>query len=260
MCISLEGKMLGAACAAAMVGSATGNWVWGSLAGIAAGVALGAAHWALTQIYRIDHVISGMAINAAAYGATNYAVEATGGMTHAAPQLPAVSLSIGGTEERVSVWLVLALVLPVLLWLWSTRTRPGLRLTAVGSDPDKARLMGVSSLRVRLYGLLGTGVLTGLAGVLLLDATGRFTDDMTAGGGFIALAALILGGWRPIPAALGCLFFGLLKAIQIQLQGTGLIGAAVPSEVWQCVPYAATVLALALYWGSTRAPSGMGKF
>ena len=247
--IALEGKMLMGACVTALVGTATGSAWMGLLAGIAASTALSLFHWLITQSYRVDHVVSGMAINAVALGGTNFLDKAitNPSASHEIPRYP------------IEIYYGLALLVPLTLWFVAKHTRAGLHLLAVGSDPDKARQMGVSPGHVRFAGLLATGLFCGLAGAMLVTNAGRFTDGMTSGRGFIALAALILGGWRPLPAMLACVGFGFATALQLQLQGTPLMGATIPSEVWQILPYVVTVIALAGALGKSRAPAGLGK-
>ena len=94
---------------------------------------------------------------------------------------------------------------------------------------------------------------------MLVANTGRFSDNMTAGRGFIALAAVILGCWRPIPAALACLIFGFFEALQLQLQGTKVFGLMLPSQLWLSLPYIVTIVALAGFLGRNNAPAGVGK-
>lgn len=246
--IGLEGLMLMAACITALVSPGQGPVV-GLLAGIASATFLSLLHWLATQHYRIDQVISGMAINALAAGGTNFLYgkfndpSRVGGI----PALPD------------DLYKYSAFLLPFALALYVQRSRGGLRLLAVGSDPDKARLMGVAPIRVRLLGLLATGVFTGLAGAMLVSETGVFTDNMTAGRGYIALAALILGGWRPIPTFLACVAFGFFSALRLRLQGTPILGAELPSEVWASLPYVVTIIALAGFLGRNRTPAGLGK-
>jgi simple sugar transport system permease protein len=246
--IGLEGMMLMSACVTALAGPKFGP-VGGLAMGIGASLCMAMLHWLMTQIYRIDHVISGMAINAIAAGGTNYLYGKLADPSASnAPHLP------------VAFFTVVAIGIPFGLWAYSSYTRGGLRLLAVGSDPDKSRLMGVQPLRVRLFGLIATGIFTGLAGSQLIAYTPSFTDNMTAGRGYIALAALIVGGWRPVPALLACLAFGLFSALQVQLQGTPVLGIQIPSEAWASLPYAVTIVALAGFLGRNRTPAGIGKF
>jgi ABC-type uncharacterized transport system permease subunit len=246
--IALEGKMLMAACAAYV---ATLFWhsPWLALGlGIFAAILLSLLHWLLTQQYRLDHIISGMAINAIAAGATNYLyIKYTNSGEGELPMLP------------IAVFWVAAFVLPFMLFLYSRYTKGGLRLFAVGNDPDKSRLMGVQPLRVRIFSLIATGVFTGIAGTLIFTTAGQFTEGMTAGRGFIALAALILGGWRPLPALSACLAFGFFQALQLQLQGAKIAGADIPSGVFSALPYLITVVALAGLLGRSKAPAALGK-
>jgi simple sugar transport system permease protein len=190
-----------------------------------------------------------MALNAIAAGGTNFM------------HLKFTDEAHKGSVPNLPTWVfyILAFLVPVLLWLYVRQTRGGLRLLAVGSDPDKARLMGVQPMRVRFFGLLATGILTGIAGVELVAYTGVFTDNMTAGRGYIALAALILGGWRPLPALGACLAFGFFSALQVQLQGATLLSVKIPAEMWAALPYLVTIVALAGFLGKNRTPAGLGK-
>ncbi|MCA1997450.1 MAG: ABC transporter permease [Armatimonadetes bacterium] len=247
--IALEGKMLAACAATSLVGFATGSVVWSLAAGIASATVLAWSHWLLTQKFRVDAVVSGMALNALAFGATNFFDKRFTDPTHIGdmPRLP------------LGVYQALAFALPLLLAYGVRRTRAGVRLMASGSDPDKARQMGVEPVAVRFWAQTVTGALCGLAGAMIVTNAGRFVDNMTAGRGFIALAALILGGWRPVQVGLACLFFGFAEALQLVLQGTDLMGARIPSEAWSSLPYLATIVALAGFAGKSRAPAGLGK-
>lgn len=249
MNIALEGKMLTAACLTVTVAAATEKAWLGLAGGVGAAIVLSALHALLTQAYRLDHIVSGMAINALALGGTNVISQRFLDVSRAA-EIPSL-----GTPTYIAV----ALVLPLGLALYLARTRGGLRLLAVGNDPDKSRQMGVDPLRVRWVALVGTGVFCGLAGALIASNAGRFSDGMTAGRGFIALAALILGGWRPIPTAIACLVFGLFEALQLQLQGSALMGAQIPAPFWNAMPYVITLIALGGLLGRTHAPAGLGR-
>ncbi|RYG46289.1 ABC transporter permease [bacterium] len=246
--IALEGTMLGSAVTLAAAAPALGPW--GALAAaVGVGVLLSLLHWLATQIYRLDHVISGMAVNALAAGLSGFAFDR---MREA-----------GRTTEIVTppTWIFqgLAILAPLAIALYVARTRAGLRLIAVGSDPDKARLMGVAPLRVRLAAMVVCGVLCAFGGAMLVSYVGGFTDNMTDGRGYIALAALVLGGWRPLPSALAALGFGFLWALRLRYQGAPLAGVQIPSEAWAALPYLATVLALAGFLGRSRTPAGLGK-
>ena len=246
--IALEGKMLMAACVAGLL-TATHGPIVGLLGGVASSVALSLLHWLLTQHFNLDHIISGMAINAIGAGGTNFLWNKLSDPGRVG-QLPALSLWI---------FCALAIVLPFVLAWVSSHTRPGLRLLAVGGDPDKARLAGLEPVKIRLGGLLLTGVFSGLAGVFLVANSGTFTDNMTAGKGFIALAALIIAGWRPIQALVASLGFGFFSALQLVVQGVDFFGVKLPSELWTALPYVVTVIALAGFLGKNRTPAGLGK-
>lgn len=247
--IALEGKMLAAACLSAVVGLQTQNPALALAAGVTAAIVLSLLHWLLTQVFRMDHIISGMGINALSLGGTNFIGRIWID--------PATSDKVGGIPVQ-AFWFA-ALGAAIGLWLMLKRTMPGLRLLAVGNDPDKSRQMGVNPLQVRAWALVGTGVLAGLAGVLIAFNAGGYQDNMTAGRGYIALAALILGGWRPLYALGGCLLFAFFEALQIHLQGKPLFGVEIPNEMFQAMPYLVTLLALAGFLGNNKAPSGLGK-
>ena len=247
--IGLEGKML-IACFVCSLCAAKFGAVGGVAMAIGAGIIMSLLHWTLTQTYRIDHIISGMAINLLAAGGTEFLDESGFGKATLtdAQKLP------------LPMFYVIAVVAPILLYVTANRTKFGLRHKSVGSDPDKARLLGINPQRVRFFALIMTGVFSGLAGSLLVTETSSFTKDMTSGRGYIALAALILGGWRPIPAALSCLLFGLATAVKIQMSGKPIFGLEIPSEGWTMLPYIVTLLALAGFLGRSRTPAGLGKY
>ena len=246
--IGLEGLMLMSACVTALVSPSAGPWT-GLFAGVASAVLLSLLHWLATQAYRIDHVVSGMAVNAFAAGVTNF-LYGRFHDTNRASGIPTVP---------VALYTAIAILVPIGLGLYETRTRGGLRLLATGNDPDKARLAGITPLHIRLLALTTTGLLAGLGGAMIVSDTGIFTDNMTAGRGYIALAALILGGWRVFPTLAACVAFGFFSALRLQLQGSPFLGLQLPSEAWAALPYGVTLLALAGSFGKSRAPAGLGK-
>ncbi|MCG9894647.1 MAG: ABC transporter permease [Fimbriimonadaceae bacterium] len=247
--IGLEGKMLTSACVGALVGLATGNPFAALGAALTAGVLIALLHAWLTQAFQVDHVISGMGINALAIGGTGFLAETAGPLQSPSrvPSLPE------------PIYWVLALGAAIGASVFLVRTRAGLRLNAVGNDPDKARIMGIDPVTIRWKALIATGLLCGLAGLMIASTAGSFSKEMTAGRGYIALAALILAGWRPIPALAACLAFGLAYSLQILFQNNAVLGVNFPPEFWQALPYLAPVLALALVVQRGRAPAGLGR-
>ena len=246
--IGLEGKIVASTVFAAIVGIASHNPWLGMLGGLTASVVMAWLHLGLTQAFNVDHIVSGMALNALALGSANFLdrkLQLSEG--HQLPVVPS------------GVLVVVAVILPFALWAAQKWTKWGLRLTAVGADPEKARQMGINPLLVRAGGLTLTGLFCGLSGVLLVSHSGFYTDGMVAGRGYIALAALILGGWRPLPTFGACVVFGLSQAVQVQLQGTVLLGMNIPREIWLSLPYLVTVVALAGFLGGSKPPAGLGK-
>ncbi len=246
MNIGLEGMMLAAACAAALIGQSSQNALFGLLAGLSAAIGFSMIHWVLTQVYAIDHIVSGMGINALALGITS---------------LVAKSYVVDADMASFSIelyWIAAWIAVGVSAWIIKS-TRLGLRIIAVGEDPEKSRQMGIRPRPIRLIGLLATGILTGLAGTMIATNAGSFSDNMTSGRGYIALAALILGGWRPWPSLAAAVLFGVFESLQLRLQGESFFGQTIPSEFWYALPYLVTLIALARVAGRNRAPAGMGQ-
>ncbi|WP_029011220.1 ABC transporter permease [Azospirillum halopraeferens] len=277
--IGLEGKMLAGAFFAAAVAAMTGSPWTGLLAGVAAGVALALVHGFACITHGGNQVVSGMAINILVAGlapSLAFAWFRQGGQTPPLPgsaRLPAVDLPgpladsvpvLGPVYDvlldgnNVLVWLALALV-PVTAYALE-RTRFGLRLRAVGENPAAVDTAGLSVAGLRYRALLLTGVLTGIAGAYLSIGHGAgFVRDMTAGKGYLALAALIFGKWRPWPTLAACLLFALTDAVQIRLQGVDLpLIGTVPVQFIQMLPYVLTVLLLAGFVGRAVAPRAAG--
>lgn len=247
--IALEGIMLGAACACGMVSAATGNPILGICAGIAGALFLGNLHALAVLAFKIDHVVSGIAVNAVAFGLTGFAAKL------------ASSRQIEQHFESVpqEFYVLLALIFPLAIWWWLDKTSPGLRLKAVGNDGLKSKEMGINPVAVRYKALLYCSLLAGLGGAMLVSQPEQFSTNMTAGKGFIALAALILGGWRPIQTAIAAFSFGLFDALQIRLQGREILGVILPPQFWVSLPYILTVIALAGLLGKSRPPAALGK-
>ncbi len=259
--IGLEGKMLAAAFAAAAAAAVTGSAWAGLAAGIAIAEVLALLHGFACITQRGNQVVSGVAINILVAGLTivfGIAWFQQGGQT---PPLPPTARFmpepwLGG--HNVLVYAALAAV-PIAHWLVG-RTRFGLRLRAVGEMPLAVDAAGISVAWLRYRAVLICGLLTGVAGTYLSIAQNAgFSRDMSAGQGYIALAALIVGKWRAFPALGACLMFGLLDAVAIRLQGVRLGGIGeVPVQLIQVLPYALTVILLAGFIGRAVAPKAIG--
>jgi general nucleoside transport system permease protein len=278
--IAIEGKMLASAFAAAATAAVTGSaWV-GLAAGLAAAVALALAHGVACITYQGNQVVSGMALNITVSGLTAVLGNAwfqqggqtplLGGAARFVPmQLPGAAALAGVPGlgliygEIVSGHNVLvyaaALAVPVVAWL-VYRTRFGLRLRAVGESPGAVDTAGVSVAGTRYRALVLSGVLCGLAGAYLSIAhNAAFIRDMSAGKGYLALAALIFGQWRPVPTLGACLLFAFADAAQARLQGTPLpVVGVVPVQLIQALPYVLTVALLAGFVGQAVAPRAIG--
>lgn len=263
--IGLEGKMLAGAFAAAAVAYQTGSPWLGLLAAVAAGVALAAVHGFACVTHAGNQVVSGMAINILVAGLAPtlaFAWFRQGGQTPLLPasaRLPQVRLPVPLLDDlNVLIWLT-AFVVAFTAWMLH-RTRFGLRLRAVGENPAAVDSAGLSVAGLRYRALLVTGALTGIAGAYLSIAHGAgFVRDMTAGKGYLALAALVFGKWRPWPTLAACLLFAFTDAAQVRLQGVELpVVGAVPVQFVQALPYVLTVLLLAGFVGRAVAPKASG--
>ncbi|MCE2909062.1 MAG: ABC transporter permease [Burkholderiaceae bacterium] len=281
--LGLEGKMLATAFATAAVGVATGSLALALLAAVAMGLALSMLHGYACVSHRGDQVVLGMAITMTAAGLTvvlGIAWFSLGGQTPPVPEgvrldgwlgglgealkaVPVVgtTLALAFTGHNAMVYGALALVVAV--WWLLYRTRFGLRLRAAGENPAMVDAAGVSVKALRYQALALNGVLASLAGAyLVLAQNPSFIPHMTAGRGYMALAALIFGKWHPVGALWACLLFGFLDAISIRLQGAALPafmgGGQVPVQAIQAMPYVLTVVLLAGFIGSAVAPKALG--
>ena len=279
--IGLEGKMLFAAFAAGASGAAFGSTTLALVLAMAVAVALACMHGLACVSHRGDQVVSGVAINIIAVGMTmvlGIAWFAQGGQTppvstavriqplfpqsaEALRGIPFVGSLIGEGLLSHNALVYLALLLVPATWWLLFKTRFGLRLRAVGENPQMVDAAGVSVIRLRYAALTLNGMLCGLAGgYLVLAQAANFSSNMTAGRGFMALAALIFGRWHPVGALWACLLFGFLDAAAIRLQGVRLPGIGeVPVQAIQALPYVLTVVLLAGFIGKAVAPQALGK-
>jgi ABC-type uncharacterized transport system permease subunit len=257
--LTLEGFMLGGAFSA-MLGSYYSGDPWiGVLCGIAGGLAFGMVHAVSTIRFKADQVVSGIAINLLAIGLTRYFLKLVFGSSSNSPRVAGFS---AGTSSTALVTGLLhnplipigLLIVPAVAWLLY-RTPFGLRVRAVGEHPEAANTLGVSVKRVRYAAVALSGALAALGGAYLSLDQHQFTDGMSAGRGFIALAAIIFGRWDPVRAGIACLFFAAAETLQIQLQGM----QAIPSQFVQMIPYVLTIIALVGVVGRAVPPAALGR-
>jgi simple sugar transport system permease protein len=248
--IALEGLMLAGAFTSAVVTHYAGNpWI-GLLAGIGAGIFISVIHAVACIHFDSDQVVTGTAINILMFGIPTLLSGALFGTTGSTPQIPRVNLLPNAP-------VVIAFGLVPLVWYVLYRTPFGLRLRAAGENPEATDTAGVSVSRIRYSGVLLSGALAAIGGAYLsIGQSSLFTRNMTAGRGFIALAALIFGKWRPVQTMLACLLFGLAEAVAIQMQG---VIPHVRVEYIQIIPYVLTMIVLAGFIGASRAPRALGR-
>jgi general nucleoside transport system permease protein len=246
--IALEGLMLAGAFTAAVVTHYTHS-PWIGLAGaIGAGLFIAAIHALLCIHLQAEQVVSGMALNILMIGVPALLSGALFESTGATPQVPL-------HELLPYAPVVIAFALVPVTWYVLYRTPFGLRLRAVGENPEAADAAGVSVTGVRYAGVLLSGALAAIGGAYLsIGQSSLFTRNMTAGRGFIALAALIFGKWRPVQTMLACLLFGFADALSTQMQGV----VRIPVQFIQIIPYVLTLVVLAGFIGQSRAPRALG--
>ena len=266
--IALEGTLLGGALAGVVGHLATGSASAGLLAGALVGALLGATHGLLVVVGGIDAIVSGLAINLAAVGGTRFVLRALYASSSNSPSIRGFPVAVSGASDAALLARTLldpTTLLAALLVAWSgwtlAQTRLGLRVRACGESPSAAASAGVDVRRVRVVAVTIGGAITGLGGVALAYDQHRFQSGMSGGRGFIALAAVILSGWRPGRAAAACVAFAALDAAQILVQQqTGAAASVAPM-----LPYVATLVALWLIArrrGATvagRPPAGLGR-
>ena len=246
--IGLEGMMIAGAFTAVCVSGATGSPLLGACAGVIAGVALAALLAYVATKLAFDQIVAGTGVNIVALGGAAFGLVLVFGQPGASREVTA----FGGPGETGLT--VLALVLAAALSFFLNRTPWGLRVRACGENPRAAASAGIDPLRTRFWAVVAGGAIAALGGVYLsLAELDLYSDGMTAGRGYIALAAVIFGRWTPFGATGAALFFGFFSALQYTLQRAGI-----PSELMQALPYLAALVALAGLAGRVRAPASDG--
>jgi simple sugar transport system permease protein len=279
--ISLEGKMLMAAFAAGTLAALTGSAIVGLAGAILVSVIFSLIHGFACITHKGNQVISGLAINILASGLTvtlGIAIFAKGGQTpmlsrearFSSLELPFAESAgaipfIGPIyKEIISGHNILVWSALIAVWITSYiifKTAFGLRLRAVGEKPEAVDTAGISVSGLRYRAIIMAGILCGIAGAYLSIAHGAgFGREMTAGKGYIALAALVFGNWRPVPALAACLMFGFLDAVAARLQGVEVpVIGQIPTDLILVLPYVLTVVLLAGFIGKATPPHAIGR-
>jgi general nucleoside transport system permease protein len=258
--IALEGMMLAGAFTGAVITYQTGNPYIGFLAGMLSGGFLAVIYAIACIKFEADQVVAGMAINFLMIGLPSLISGAIYDSAGSTPQVDKADL-LPDLWNRLSVASILAFALVPAAWYVLYKTPFGLRLRATGENPGAADAAGVNVKGLRYIAVLISGLLAAAGGAYLsIGQSSLFTISMTAGRGFIALAALILAKWRPVPVLLACLFFGFTEALTIQIQGVIKLpsGEDIPVQFIQMIPYVLTIIVLAGFIGTSRAPKALG--
>ena len=255
--LTLEGFMLSGAFGAAIATYYSGSPWLGLVAAVASGALLALVHAVATIRFKADQVVSGVALNLLVAGGCAFTLRLAFDSSANSPRITAIGDGLGSglasTFANPLVWGAFV-VLPAMWWLLY-RTRFGLRVRAVGEHPEAATSVGIGVARVRYAAVVLSGAIAALGGAYLAFDQHKFTDGMTAGRGFIALAAVIFGRWEPVRALGACLLFAAAETLQIRLQGS----TALPSQFVEMIPYALTIVALAGFAGKSAAPAALGR-
>ena len=260
--IGIEGMMTFGAFAGAAAGYYSGNpWV-GVLCAAAAGGILALLHAVAAISCQADQTISGVAINLLGPAlAVFFCRQAFDGATMSYPvenKLPKMMSSVEGmmANLNVDVMVLVALLFAMAMWFVLYRTKWGLRVLAVGENPAAADTLGINVYKIRYACVILSGILAGIGGATVtLGIVAQFTQTSIAGQGFIALAAVIFGKWKPLGAYKACLIFGFSQALTVVLGGGAL---AVPTEILAMLPYVLTIIILILFIGKSVAPKADG--
>ena len=263
--VGLEGMMLSGAFAAVLAAWSTGNAAIGVLASLFGGALIGLAVAVVAVRCRADNMVTGLSANIVALGGTSYLLHLlSGNRVSSMHVVPLPSWGLPGVDrlpllgalfvQPPLTWLALLACAATLLFLRDTQA--GLQLRSTGENPQAVFAAGADPMRVRMVAVVACGAIAGLGGaVLSLQQVGNFTDGMTGGRGYLALAALIVGRWTPFGAALACIAFGGAQALELQLEAAGV--AANP-YLLQMTPYAIALAVLAIVGRSAQLPAAIG--
>ncbi len=253
--IALEGILLIGAFAATVATFSTGSPLFGIVCGMASGILAALLHGLVSVTFKADQIVSGIAINLLAVGITKFACQIIFNSSSNSARIP--GFEAWDPETKIPIlhapFIPITIILLIISQVVLFRTKFGLRLRAVGEHPGAADTLGLNVARLRYAGVLISGGFTGLAGAWLAIDQHSFTDGMSAGRGFIALAAMIIGKWNPAGAAGAALLFGFAESLSIHLQTESRF-----IQLIQVIPYVLTMIVLAGFIGRSTPPASDG--
>lgn len=260
--IGIEGQMLVGAFAGFFAAAATQSVVVGVVVGALSGIAMGAFLAFTTVVGQLDQIIAGVVINIVATGITSFYYESGQTIPRGLPNFDVPILSkiplIGPVFFSDGPIALFALIIAFVLHFLLFKTRWGLRTRAVGEYPSAADTAGINVIALRLFNVTAAGTLAGLAGTYLsMEATSTFERGMSSGRGFLALAILIFGAWRPLRALAAAIFFGFMSSSASQLQASNVVD--IPQQFINLLPFVLTLVVLAAAAGRVRAPGAVGQ-
>ena len=249
--IALEGILLTGAFTGAVACFELNSILAGVFFGILGGVGVAALYALAVVTFKADQIVAGVAINLLAYGLTRYLLKLLYDSTANSPTTPGFSEHILANPV---FWLIV--LLAILAYIFIAKTKWGLRIRAVGDHPEAAHTLGISVNPIRWSAVLLAGSFAGLGGAWMALFNHGFVAEMSGGRGYIALAAVIMGSWRPQWACAACLLFGFAEALQINMQ---TLNIGIPGEIAQIFPYVLTMVTLAGFIGRSRPPQAIGQ-
>ncbi|TET34376.1 MAG: ABC transporter permease [Planctomycetota bacterium] len=257
--LALEGFMLVGAFGAVLVTYVTGSPLAGLIGAVIAAAVFALVYAFLCLDLRADQIVAGIVMNLLAAGICAFLVKRIWNISQNSPpveKLFSIPIAFGDFRREISILVPVAFVAVIVVWFILRRTVFGLNLRAAGEDPSALVATGVSPRRVRYFALLCSGILCGLGGAFLsIGYLNQFMTTITHGRGFIAIAALIMGNWRPVRTAAACLLIGAAYEA-----GYALTGFGVPEEVWRMLPYVLTIVVLCVFNIAVRPPRALGRF
>lgn len=255
--IALEGILIFGAFFTTIGTYYTNSVAIGALCGAFAGILLALIHSVTVITFKANQIVSGIALNILALGSTKYFCKLIFNSSSNSERiigLETIDLPVFSSIPVLdNPFILLSIIVLLVSHFAMNKTRFGLRLRAVGENPEAADSLGISVAALRYYGVLISGLLAGVAGSWLAFNQHSYTDGMSAGRGYIALAAMIVGKWRPLSASLACLLFGFAESLTIQFQES-----AIPNQFIQMVPYVVTIIVLAGFIGKSTPPAADG--